>query len=69
MNDYIIFLIEILISFSKSGAFNRGGAYIKKSDLRGGAYNQGGAYFRAGLQSSVYGNRKMVLVNLFQDKK
>ena len=46
---------EFSISFPKSGAYNRGGAYIKSYDLRGGAYNRGGAYFRAGLQSSAYG--------------
>ena len=43
------------LKVSKSGAYNRGGAYIKSYDLRGGAYNRGGAYIRAGLQSSAYG--------------
>ena len=35
-------------SFSESGAYNRGGAYIKSYDLRCGAYNRVGAYFRMG---------------------
>ena len=47
--------LEDFISFSESGAYNRGGAYIKSYDLRDGAYNRGGAYFRTGLQSSAYG--------------